>query len=142
MPARFSLGQTVATPGALAALTDSAQSPCEFLRRHISGDWGDVDARKAVHVYPEARPPEVEPNVSIGERGPTTGEGVRSLCRKHGAVIGLRLHPHVFGHSSAKQIFADNGNDLVSLAQILGHENLNTNSRYSQKNNWRWGQSG
>ncbi len=44
MPARFTLGQTVATPGALAAMTESGQSPCEFLRRHISGDWGEVDA--------------------------------------------------------------------------------------------------
>ena len=44
MSARFSLGQTMATPDALAALTESGHSPCEFLRRHISGDWGDVDA--------------------------------------------------------------------------------------------------
>jgi len=39
---RFSLGQVVATPGALEALTESGQSPDEFLRRHVSGDWGDV----------------------------------------------------------------------------------------------------
>lgn len=51
----------------------------------------------------------------------------------HTAMIGVRLHPHVFRHSFAKQYLADNGNDLVSLAQILGHENLNTTSRYSQK---------
>ena len=44
-----------------------------------------------------------------------------------------RSWPQVFRHSFAKPFFADNGNDLVSLAQILGHENLNTTSRYSQK---------
>lgn len=38
----FSLGQVVATPGALEALTESGQSPNEFLRRHVSGDYGDV----------------------------------------------------------------------------------------------------
>jgi hypothetical protein len=40
--ALFSLGQTVATPGALAALCDAGQSPLEFLRRHQSGDWGEL----------------------------------------------------------------------------------------------------
>ena len=42
MTNRFSLGQTVATPGALAALTESGQAPTEFLQRHLVGDWGDV----------------------------------------------------------------------------------------------------
>ncbi len=90
-------------------------------------------ARKAMHVYLEARPPVAENNVFIGVRGPITDDGVRSLCRKYSVVIGVRLHPHVFRHSFAKQFLADNSNDLVSLAQILGHENLNTTSRYSQK---------
>ena len=44
MTARFSLGQTVATPGALATLEESHQSPAEFLQRHLFGDWGEVDA--------------------------------------------------------------------------------------------------
>jgi hypothetical protein len=43
MSIKFNLGQTVATPGALEALTESGQSPIEFLQRHLSGDWGDVD---------------------------------------------------------------------------------------------------
>lgn len=38
----FSLGQVVATPGALAALEEAGQEPMEFLRRHITGDWGDL----------------------------------------------------------------------------------------------------
>lgn len=41
---RFPLGQIVATPGALEALEDAQQAPFEFLRRHVAGDWGDVDA--------------------------------------------------------------------------------------------------
>lgn len=41
---RFLLGHVVATPGALAALTASGQTPDEFLDRHISGDWGDLCA--------------------------------------------------------------------------------------------------
>ena len=41
---RFDLGRVVATPGALEVLRDAGQIPDEFLRRHVAGDWGDVDA--------------------------------------------------------------------------------------------------
>jgi hypothetical protein len=39
----FSLGRIVATPGALEALQVAGQSPGEFLARHVTGDWGDLD---------------------------------------------------------------------------------------------------
>ena len=39
----FPLGQVVATPGALEALTASGQTAADFLDRHAGGDWGDVD---------------------------------------------------------------------------------------------------
>ena len=39
---RFPLGQTLATPGALAALSQAEQTPDEFLARHHAGDWGDL----------------------------------------------------------------------------------------------------
>jgi len=41
--ARFSLGQVVATPGSLIALSEAGQTPQEFVRRHQMGDWGDLD---------------------------------------------------------------------------------------------------
>ena len=41
-PPLFDLGQFVATPGALAALEKTGQSPMEFLSRHVTGDWGDI----------------------------------------------------------------------------------------------------
>ena len=44
MTTRFTLGQTYATPGALAELQRSHTSPAELLARHVSGDWGDVPA--------------------------------------------------------------------------------------------------
>ncbi|HYL98935.1 MAG TPA: hypothetical protein VEZ90_08260 [Blastocatellia bacterium] len=45
---KFPLGQVVATPGALRALSEAGNSPQEFLDRHVSGDWGDLsgDDRK------------------------------------------------------------------------------------------------
>ena len=44
---RFNPGQVVATPGALAALEASGESLSDYLTRHLSGDWGDVDAEDA-----------------------------------------------------------------------------------------------
>ena len=40
----FPLGQVVATPGALAVLEKAGQQSGNFLARHVSGDWGEVDA--------------------------------------------------------------------------------------------------
>ncbi len=38
----FTLGQVVATPGALAALASSGQTSEALLTRHAQGDWGDL----------------------------------------------------------------------------------------------------
>lgn len=38
---KFELGQIVATPGALQAIRSSGQTPSQFLRRHVNGDWGE-----------------------------------------------------------------------------------------------------
>ena len=40
--ARFALGQTVITPGAEEALQLAGQTAIEFLRRHMSCDWGEL----------------------------------------------------------------------------------------------------
>ena len=40
---KFSLGQILATPGALEALQESGQNVQFFLSRHVRGDWGEVD---------------------------------------------------------------------------------------------------
>ena len=42
---RFSPGQVVITPGALAVLSDDVVR--ESLKRHLTGDWGDVDQHDA-----------------------------------------------------------------------------------------------
>ena len=40
---KFSPGQIVATPAALEAFRASGQSPLDFLQRHLTGDWGELD---------------------------------------------------------------------------------------------------
>ena len=43
-PVSFQLGRTVATPGALNALTRAGETPFGYLSRHARGDWGEVCA--------------------------------------------------------------------------------------------------
>ena len=44
MEGRFQLGRIVATHSALTALEESGEDAWQFIRRHASGDWGDISA--------------------------------------------------------------------------------------------------
>ncbi|MCZ7546761.1 MAG: tyrosine-type recombinase/integrase [Anaerolineae bacterium] len=43
------------------------------------------------------------------------------------------MTPHVLRHTFAYAYLAKTGNDLVGLADILGHDNLATTQIYTQK---------
>ena len=45
--ARFALGETFITPGAQEALDIAGETAIQFLRRHMSADWGEVSENDA-----------------------------------------------------------------------------------------------
>lgn len=92
-----------------------------------------LPARKELASYLSSRPPFQTDRVFVGERGPLTDRGVRSICRRYAAITGVHVHPHALRHSFAKTFLAETSNDLVALAAILGHESLETTRRYVQR---------
>ena len=40
----FRLGAVVATPGAVQAFQESGDDPYQYLKRHVTGDWGELCA--------------------------------------------------------------------------------------------------
>jgi len=50
---KFSPGQIVATPDALAAMEENSCNPLTLLARHLSGDWGEVPKEDA-HMNDQA----------------------------------------------------------------------------------------
>jgi site-specific recombinase XerD len=91
-----------------------------------------IEARRVLATYLETRPPSDSYVVFIGERGPLTYAGLRAICSKYSAITGVSFTAHTLRHTFAHR-FLGLSNDLVGLAQILGHESLNTTSIYTKR---------
>jgi site-specific recombinase XerD len=70
---------------------------------------------------------------SRGER--LTVRAVQLLLRLRGRRAGIErpIHPHMLRHSFATHLL-ENGADLASIGEMLGHANLSTTARYAHVN--------
>jgi site-specific recombinase XerD len=91
-------------------------------------------AREALQAYMDVRSPENNGALFIGRQGPLSAEGVAAIVRKYAAWSRLEgVTPHVLRHSFAYSYLENNNNDLVALADILGHTDLNTTRIYTKR---------
>ena len=94
--------------------------------------------RKAINQYYQSRPPVESQNVFLGERGPLNKRGIQAIFEKYQALTGIKnLHCHVLRHTFSHSFLSSAekggaGGNLVQLAQILGHESLNTTAIYTK----------
>ena len=95
----------------------------------------NADAREAVKQLREiAGTPNPKPESSPwrGQTGPLSVRGVQQVVQKIGRLSGIKgLSPHVLRHTFGKRM-AEAGQRLEVIADLMGHENLETTRRYVQ----------
>jgi len=95
----------------------------------------NLDARKALKAYLDARPQVEDDHVFIGQRDePLTPSGVWDIVVNCARRAGLQdVSPHVLRHTFGKQAL-DAGENLVTVATLMGHARLDTTAIYTQPN--------
>lgn len=74
----FTLGTVVATPGALALLAQYGIQPLELLRRHVSGDWGELcSSDKHANSLALVNGERILSSYSLDKQKPADPDGVR-----------------------------------------------------------------
>lgn len=91
-------------------------------------------ARETLQVYLEERPADSNGALFIGRQGSLSAEGVAAVVAKYAAWSRLEgVTPHILRHTFAYSYLENNNNDLVALADILGHTDLNTTRIYTRR---------
>ena len=91
-------------------------------------------ARETLQVYMEEHSSESNVPLFIGRQGALSSEGVAAVVAKYAAWSRLEgVTPHILRHTFAYSYLENNNNDLVALADILGHSDLNTTRIYTKR---------
>jgi site-specific recombinase XerD len=97
----------------------------------------NAEARRYLDEYIKVRPnPTVagDDHLFIGQRGEAiTSSGVWRILNKYAeqAEVGA-ISPHTLRHTFATLLLREGKVDLVTVADLLGHENINTTAQYTR----------
>ncbi|MCB9543150.1 MAG: tyrosine-type recombinase/integrase [Myxococcales bacterium] len=86
------------------------------------------EARRALGRYLDERGAAAGP-LFQGERGPLTANAIQRIVRKYRAFAKVEASPGTLRHTFARAFLQSEG-DLVELADLLGHESLDTTRLY------------
>lgn len=92
------------------------------------------EARKAVRQWLDERDKKFSGNEWLfpGRSGfRISSRYAEQVVKKIGRLAGLDIHPHILRHTAATNMLRT-GADLVTVAQVLGHSNLNTTAIYTK----------
>ncbi|WP_287192251.1 tyrosine-type recombinase/integrase [Syntrophothermus sp.] len=88
------------------------------------------EVREALRDYLTERKDRYQ-ELFLGQRGPLTVLGVQQMLKKYAYAAKIEnLSPHVLRHTCATY-YLNKGMDLVKVAALLGHKNLNTTMVYT-----------
>lgn len=132
----------------ISEMVNATVSDCVISDRkgtlHIRNGKGGVsrmvplnsDVRKAIAAWLEVRPLSDSQYLFVGQRGDRmTTNGAWRMIRKYGEFANIpNLHPHQLRHTAITRLVREYGTDLVTVAKISGHRNLQTLMRYSAPN--------
>jgi integrase/recombinase XerC len=91
----------------------------------------NAEARAALLELRSAGPRKAA-EVLHGQRGPLSIRGVQAILKQYGGPAKIEdLSPHVLRHTFGKNL-ADTGTAIQVIADLMGHESLETTRRYVQ----------
>jgi site-specific recombinase XerD len=91
----------------------------------------NAEARAAIVGLLESAPPNAK-MILYGQRGPLTVRGLQSILKRYERATGIAdLSPHVLRHCFGKNL-ADAKTPIQIIADLMGHESLETTRRYIQ----------
>jgi site-specific recombinase XerD len=92
-----------------------------------------LEARKRLAAYLDTHPISAG-SLFLGQRGSLGEDAIGRVVKKYAAWAQLEdVTPHVLRHTFSYTYLEKTQNDLVGLADILGHDNLATTQIYTQK---------